>query len=77
MKQLEALKIAYNELSNIMPYEGENDEIFEAAEIIQKMIHTREKQLYKKQMKNEPRSKADKRLSKEINNMFDDLLKEL
>ena len=77
MKQLEALKIAYNELSNLIPYDGENDEIFEAAEIIQKMIQTREKQLYKKQLKNEPRSKADKRRSKEINNMFDDLLKEL
>ena len=77
MTQLEALKIAYNELSNMMPYDDENDEIFEAAEIIQKMIQTREKQLYKKQMKNEPRSKADKRQSKEINNMFDDLLKEL
>lgn len=77
MTQLEALKIAYNELSNLMPYDDENDEIFEAAEIIQKMIQTREKQLYKKQMKNEPRSKADKRRSKEINNMFDDLLKEL
>lgn len=77
MTQLEALKIAYNELSNMMPYDDENDEIFEAAEIIQKMIQTREKQLYKKQMKNEPRSKEDKRRSKEINNMFDDLLKEL
>ena len=77
MKQLEALKIAYNELSNLIPYDSENDEIFEAAEIIQKMIQTREKQLYKKQLKNEPRSKADKRRSKEINNMFDDLLKEL
>lgn len=77
MTQLEALKIAYNELSNLMPYDGENDEIFEAAEIIQKMIQTRERRLYKKQMKNEPRSKADKRRSKEINNMFDDLLKEL
>ena len=55
MTQLEALKIAYNELSNLMPYDDENDEIFEAAEIIQKMIQTREKQLYKKQMKNEPR----------------------
>lgn len=77
MTQLEALKIAYNELSNMMPYDDENDEIFEAAEIIQKMIQTREKQLYKKQMKNEPRSKEDKRQSKEINNMFDDLLKEL
>ena len=77
MTQLEALKIAYNELSNMMPYDDENDEIFEAAEIIQKMIQTREKQLYKKQMKDEPRSKEDKRRSKEINNMFDDLLKEL
>lgn len=31
MTQLEALKVAYEELSNMMPYEGENDEIFEAA----------------------------------------------
>ena len=38
MTQLEALRIAYNELSNIMPYEGENDEIFEAANVIGKMI---------------------------------------
>lgn len=77
MTQLEALKIAYNELSNMMPYDDENDEIFEAAEIIQKMIQTRETQLYKKQIKNETRSKADERRMKEINGMFDNLLKDL
>lgn len=38
MTQLEALKIAHNELSNMMPYYGENDEIFEAANVIEKMI---------------------------------------
>lgn len=77
MTQLEALKIAHNELSNMMPYDGENDEIFEAASVIEKMIRTREGQLYKKQIKNEPRSRADKKRSKEINNMFDDLLDNL
>ena len=51
MTQLEALRIAYNELSNIMPYEGENDEIFEAANVIEKMIKKREAQFYKNQMK--------------------------
>ena len=51
MTQLEALKIAYEELSNMMPYNGENDEIFEAASVIEKMIQTREQQLYKKQIK--------------------------
>lgn len=61
MTQLEALKIAYNELSNMMPYEGENDEVFEAAIVIEKMIKQKEMQLFKKQMKNEPKSKIDKR----------------
>jgi len=50
--QLEALKIAYEELSNFMPYKGENDEIFEAANVIEKMIGTKEKQLLKKQLTN-------------------------
>lgn len=52
MTQLEALKIAYEELSNMMPYKGENDEIFEAADVIQKMILKRKMQLYKNQTKN-------------------------
>lgn len=77
MTQLEALKIAHNELSNMMPYDGENDEIFEAASVIEKMIRTREMQLYKKQMKNEPISKADKKRIKGINSMFDNLLDSL
>lgn len=77
MTQLEALKIAYNELINMMPYDGENDEIFEAASVLEKMINTRECQLYKKQIKNEQRSKTDKKRIKEINNMFDNLLNDL
>lgn len=77
MTQLEALKIAYNELSNMMPYGDENNEIFEAAEVIEKMIHTKERQLYKKQIKNTPRSSVDRKFSKEINSMFDDLLNNL
>ena len=41
MTQLEALKVAYEELSSMMP-DSENDEIFEAAEIIEKNdIHKR------------------------------------
>lgn len=44
MTQLEALKIAYDELSCMMP-DGDNDEIFEAADIIEKMIYTKEKQI--------------------------------
>lgn len=77
MTQLEALKIACNELSNMMPYDDENDEIFEAAEVIQKMIHTKERQLYKQKIKNEPKSKADRKRIKDIDNMFADLLDDL
>ncbi len=77
MTQLEALKIAYNELSNMMPYEGENDEIFEAANVIEKMINTKEIQAYKQQLKNSPRSPVDRRYTKEISSMFDDLMVEL
>lgn len=77
MTQLEALKIAYNELSNMMPYEGENDEVFEAANVIEKMIKTKEMQLYKKQIKNEPKSKTDKKRIKDIDDMFADLLDNL
>lgn len=77
MTQLEALKIAYNELSNMMPYEGENDEVFEAASVIEKMIKTKEMQLYKKQIKNEPKSKTDKKRIKDIDDMFADLLDNL
>lgn len=57
MTQLEALKIAYNELSNMMPYGDENNEIFEAAEVIEKMIHTKERRTYKNQLKNSPKGK--------------------
>lgn len=77
MTQLEALKIAYEELSNMMPYGDENSEIFEAAEVIQKMIHTKERQSYRQQLKNSPRSSADRRYAKEINSMFDDLMDKL
>lgn len=77
MTQLEALKIAHNELSNMMPYKGENDEIFEAASILEKMIQTKEMQLYKKQIKNESKSKADRKRIKDIDDMFADLLKDL
>ena len=73
MTQLEALKIAYNELSNMMPYGDENSDIFEAAEVIQKMIHTKQIQQHKNQMKNAPKSSNDRKRAKEINNMFDDL----
>ena len=74
MTQLEALKIAYEELSNMMPYGDENSEIFEAAEVIQKMIHTKERQVYKNQLKNQPRSSVDRKYAKEISSMFNDLL---
>ena len=77
MTQLEALVIAYNELSNMMPYEGENDEIFEAAKVIEQMINTKKRQLYKTQLKNEPRSLSDRNYTKEINSMLDDLIKDL
>ena len=77
MTQLEALKIAYNELSNMMPYDDENNEIFEAAEVIEKMIHTRERQSYKKQLKNSPKSKTDKKRIKQIDDMFSDVLRDL
>ena len=61
MTQLEALKIAYDELSNMMPYGDENNEIFKTAEVTEKMIHTREIQSYKNQLKNSPKSKTDKK----------------
>lgn len=77
MTQLEALVIAYNELSNMMPYEGENDEIFEAAKVIEQMINTKKRQLYKTQLKKEPRSLSDRNYTKEINSMLDDLIKDL
>lgn len=76
MTQLEALNIAYDELSNMMP-DGDNSEIFEAADIIEKMIHTKEKQNYKRELKNAPKSRADKKRSKEINDLFTDLLNDL
>lgn len=77
MTQLEALKIAYGELSNMMPYGDENDEIFEAASVIEKMINTKERQEYKRQLKSSPRSSADRRYVRKINSMFDDLLNDL
>ncbi len=64
MTQLKALKIAYEELSNMMPYKGENDELFEAASVIDRIIKTKEIQLYKNQMKNAQRSKAEKNVLK-------------
>lgn len=74
MTQLEALKIAYSELSNMMPYDSENDEVFEAANVIEKMIRTKEKAMYRSELRNQPRSKADRKRKKDINDMFDDLL---
>lgn len=76
MTQLEALKIAYDELSSMMP-DGDNSEIFEAADIIEKMIHTKEKQNYKRELKNAPKSRTDKKRSREINDLFADLLNDL
>ena len=46
MTQLEALKVAYEELSSMMP-DGENDEIFEAAEV-KKKWYTQKKDRLKK-----------------------------
>lgn len=77
MTQLEALKIAYNELSNMMPYGGENDEVFEAANVIEKMIKTKEKVMYRSELKKQPRSKVDRKHQKDIDDMFDDLLSSL
>lgn len=77
MTQLEALQIAHRELSNMMPYDGENDEIFEASNVIEKMIASREQQAYKKQLKSAARSKDDRNRMKTINNMFDGLLSDL
>ena len=77
MTQLQALEIAYEELSNMMPYDGENDEIFEAAETIIKMIHTRKRAEHRKQLRAEPRSRADRKRHAEIMKMFDDVLKDL
>ena len=73
MTQLEALKIAYDEISSMMP-DGENDEIFEAAEVIGKMIYTKEKQIQKNKLKHAPMSRADRKYTREINSMFNDLL---
>lgn len=52
MTQLEALTIAYNELSNMIPYKGENDEVFEAADVIEKMITAKERHRSKIRAKN-------------------------
>lgn len=67
MTQLEALQIAYNDLSSLMP-DGENDEIFEAVEVIGKMIAVKERQQQKL------KTTANWKRMKEINYMFDDLL---
>lgn len=72
MTQLEALKIAYEELSSMMP-DGENDKIFEVAEVIGKMIYTKEKQTQKNQLKHVSISRADRKYKREINSMFNDL----
>lgn len=72
MTQLEALKVAYEELSSMMP-DDENDEIFEAAEVIEKMIYTKERQAQKSQLKHAPMSRADRKYKREINSMFNDL----
>lgn len=76
MTQLEALKVAYEELSSMMP-DGENDEIFEAAEVIEKMIYTKERQAQrqaqKSQLKHAPMSRVDREYKREINSMFNDL----
>lgn len=72
MTQLEALKVAYEELSSMMP-DSENDDIFEAAEVIEKIIYTKEKQIQKSQLKHAPISRADRRYKREINSMFNDL----
>jgi hypothetical protein len=72
MTQLEALKVAYEELSSMMP-DSENDEIFEAAEIIEKMIYTKERQAQKSQLKHAPMSRANRKYKREINSMFNDL----
>lgn len=77
MTQLEALKIAYGELSSMMPYGDENNEIFEAAEVIEKMIHTRQTQAYKNQQKNSPTSRTDKKRIEQIDDMFADVLRDL
>ena len=50
MTQLEALEIAYKELSNMMPYVDENSEIFKAAKVIQDMIFTKEKTKFLKRL---------------------------
>ena len=73
MTQLEALKIAYDELSNMMPYGDENNEIFEAAEVIGKMIYTKEKQIQKSQLKHASMSRTDRKYKREIDSMFNDL----
>ena len=73
MTQLEALKVAYDELSNMMPYGDENNEIFEAAEVIEKMIYTKEKQIQKSQLKHASISRTDRKYKREIDSMFNDL----
>lgn len=56
MTQFEALNIAYSELSNMIPYDGENDEVFEAVNVIEKMIRTKEKAMYRSELRKKQRS---------------------
>ena len=65
--------IIKDELSSMMP-DDEYDEIFEAVEVIEKMIYTKEKQIQKNQLKHAPTSRADRKYKREINSMFNDLL---
>ena len=50
MKDIQALQIAYNELSQLTPCE-ENKDIFEAVDVIEKMIHKKKMQQIKQQIK--------------------------
>ncbi len=50
MTELQALQIAYIELSQLMPCE-ENKDSFEAADVIQKMIHKKKMQQIKQNAK--------------------------
>ncbi len=50
MTELQALKIAHDELSQLMPCE-ENEDIFEAIDVLQKMIQSRIKHQKMQQIK--------------------------
>lgn len=70
MTQLQALKIAYGELSVVLPYSGKNNDIQEAAEVILKMISTMEKRTCKQKIKNTLLSKEDRKRMKEMNDIL-------